>query len=489
MLRDIIIIGSGITGLSTALSLSHHLSSAVPDLRITIFERHFIPSTSGGAIGLSPVALRYLDHLGVMDELAHLGPEAGADVDGIEVFSARTGKSLGQVDFAGKNGVGIHSDKGPLECQKTYKGARLPRINLTLAMISAVEKRPNIKIVYGKKLSHVSSLDDEDKVEIHFDDGSRATGDLLLGCDGVHSATRRNFIDPGHEAEYSGFTLVQSTIPTASLQTSPHFRATSLNFSKSGTMLMTFCDKFHQEMFVSVMLECREDAVGDYVVVSNEERKRIIRESLAREVRMRYGDSAIPCIRETVSRPDIDWMMYPIFQVPLGGRWYTDKAILLGDAAHAMLPRDESAAYAIDDAIVLSRVLAEYIAYPLTKAFEVYESMRRDEVTHAFKESRKLWKRRNKDAGAFESWVRERLVPLQLRQTEASRQAAFKADASRIEIPSPITRLGTGMGSGQSSGRSSPASLRPFSKAGSSASSGSEMMPIGLMDMSGLAMR
>jgi 2-polyprenyl-6-methoxyphenol hydroxylase-like FAD-dependent oxidoreductase len=347
MIRDILIIGSGITGLSAALSLSDRLSPLIPDLRITIFERHFVPSTSGGAIGLSPVAFRHLDHLGVLDELARFGPDAGADVDAIEIFSARTGKSLGQVDYGGKQGTGFSADithhgvSGETiqnHGEKKYKGGRVLRINLSLAMLAAIEKRANIKIVFGKALSKVTPLDPVNKVELLFKDKSTATGDLLLGCDGVHSATRRKFIDPGREAEYSRFSLVQSTIRTDSLKTSPHFRATSLNFSKSGTLLMTFCNKHHEDIFLSVMLECCEEAVKGHTVHDDDDetKRSMIKDALSQEVSLRYGQSSIPCIKEVAANTDIDWMLYPIYQVPLGGKWSTERAILLGDAAHAV---------------------------------------------------------------------------------------------------------------------------------------------------------
>lgn len=347
MIQDILIIGSGIAGLSTALSLSHHLSPLVPNLRITIFERHFVPSTSGGAIALSPVAMRYFDYLGVVDELARFGSDAGADVDAIELFSARTGKTLGKVDYGGKHGTGFSADnkahgtsgrKVQNQEQKLYKGGRVMRITLTLAMLAAVERRGNIKIVFGKTFSKATLLDEDDKIEVIFKDHSRATGDLLLGCDGVHSATRRKFIDPGREAEYSGFSLVQSTIKTDTLKTSPHFRASSLNFSKSGTFLMTFCNKHHEDMLLSVKLECCEEAVKAHAVNEDddESKRSIIRDSLRHEVSLRYCHSSIPCIKEVASKSDIDWTLYPIYQVPLKGKWSTEKAILLGDAAHAV---------------------------------------------------------------------------------------------------------------------------------------------------------
>jgi 2-polyprenyl-6-methoxyphenol hydroxylase-like FAD-dependent oxidoreductase len=331
MLRDIVIIGSGLSGLSAALSFSYYLSPRIPDLRITVFELHSIPSTTGGAIGLSPTALRHFDHLGILDELARYGPESGVEVDAIEMFSNRTGKGLSQVDYSGKNGFGY----GDATDKKTYKGRRVMRINLALAMISAAEKRGNIKIVFGKKFSKAVESDIDDRIEVFFEDGSRATGNLLVGCDGVWSATRRRFVDPGREAEYTGFSLVQGTVNTSNLKSSPHFRSTSLNLSRSGSLLLTFFDKNREDMFISAMLECDEGSVRDHTEKGNWNRARI-NESLRREVSSRFGDSTIPCVREVASSPAIDWMLYPIYQVPLGGKWHNGRAILIGDAAHAV---------------------------------------------------------------------------------------------------------------------------------------------------------
>jgi hypothetical protein len=101
---------------------------------------------------------------------------------------------------------------------------------------------------------------------------------------------------------------------------------------------MTFCDKHHEDIFLSVMLECCEEAVYEHAVSGNddESKRSIIRDSLRHEVSLRYGHSSVPCIKEVASQPDIDWMLYPIYQVPLGGKWFNEKAILLGDAAHAV---------------------------------------------------------------------------------------------------------------------------------------------------------
>ncbi|EZF28733.1 hypothetical protein H101_07588, partial [Trichophyton interdigitale H6] len=104
--RNILVLGGGIAGIAAALALSRELSPKVPGLKITIFELHNVPSTSGGAINLNPAAQRHLDHLGVLEELDKMGADGGVEVKAVELFSIHSGRRLGRVDFAGKDGKG-----------------------------------------------------------------------------------------------------------------------------------------------------------------------------------------------------------------------------------------------------------------------------------------------------------------------------------------------------------------------------------------------
>jgi 2-polyprenyl-6-methoxyphenol hydroxylase-like FAD-dependent oxidoreductase len=100
-----------------------------------------------------------------------------------------------------------------------------------------------------------------------------------------------------------------------------------------------------------------------------------------------------------------------------------------------MPPRDESAAYALDDAILFARILAQYRSEPLTEVFDTYERLRRDTINYAFKESRRMWDR-NRDMGMLEGRLKEWMMPLYLRSHRDQREAAWEFDASKITIPS-----------------------------------------------------
>lgn len=99
-----------------------------------------------------------------------------------------------------------------------------------------------------------------------------------------------------------------------------------------------------------------------------------------------------------------------------------------------MPPRDESAAYALDDAILFSRILARHRSEPLAEVFETYEGIRREKINRAFKESCKVWER-NRDMGQVEARIKEWVMPFYLRSHRDERQAAWEFDATKMTIP------------------------------------------------------
>ncbi|KAL5355290.1 hypothetical protein BJX96DRAFT_47164 [Aspergillus floccosus] len=424
--RNIFVVGAGIAGIACALSLAKELTPFVPDLQITIFERHDVLSTSGGAINLTPVAQRHLDRLGVLDELNRLGSEGGADVDGIELYSARSGKSLGSIDFTDHRGNGFGG----------YKGRRVMRIILSLAMLAVVDRTKNVHVAFGKKLIRVD--ESADQATLHFADGTSATGDLVLGCDGVHSATRSQFVAPDNPSEYTGISFVQTVIDANDIDAPIHFAATSMNVSRYGSLLASYCDRDRSQIFLAAIVQFPENRLSQYRLDNAQEwrTKSAIKSALRDEMRQRFGRSGIPCVREMTSKP-ADWMLYPVYQVRPGGRWHTERVLLLGDAAHAMPPRDESAAYALDDAILFSRILAKHRHEHLHVAFKAYEDLRRDTVSTAFKASRRMWEK-NRDLGYLESRLKEWTLPFYIRNSREAREAAWEFDATKISIPMPV---------------------------------------------------
>ncbi|KAJ5688529.1 hypothetical protein N7462_002921 [Penicillium macrosclerotiorum] len=447
--RNIIVVGAGIAGFACALALSRELTPFVPDLQIKIFERHDILSTSGGAINLTPVAQRHLAQLGVLDELNRMGAEGGADVDAIELYSIRSGRAIGSIDFVDQNGQGFGG----------YKGRRVMRIVLSVAMMNVVDRTPNIELILGKKL--IGGEEINEQAVVHFQDGSEAIGDLVIGCDGVHSAVRTRWVDPDCPSQYTGMSFLQATMPTKSIASSVHFQSSALNISRHGSMLTSFCDRDRDQIFAAATVQFSQADLSFYRLEPGQDwaTQNGIRCALRAEMRDRFSKSAIPCIRDMVASK-ADWMLYPVYQVRPGGKWCMNRVILLGDAAHAvcvcaeseslfaiqksnaanlrfqMPPRDESAAYALDDAILFARILARYRSEPLVEVFDAYESLRRDTINRAFKESHRMWDR-NRDMGHLEGRLKEWMMPFYLRSHRDEREAAWEFDAAQISLPTP----------------------------------------------------
>ena len=325
MPRRILIVGAGIAGIACALALSRELTPFVPDLTITVYERHEILSTSGGAINLTPVAQRHLAQLGGLDELDRMGSDGGAEVDAIQLFSIRSGRSIGSIDFVDHDGNGFGG----------YKGRRVMRIMLSIAMMAVVERTPNVDIVFGKKVVGGEELDE--KAFLHFQDGTEAIGDLVIGCDGVHSAIRTRWVDPDRASEYTGLSFVQATLPQRAIASSIHFHASAFNMSRHGSILTSFCDRDREHLFAAAIVEFGEEDLSRYRLEPGQDwaTQHQIRSGLRAAMRDRFAKSALPCIREMVNSKT-DWMLYPVFQVPPGGRWSLNRVLLLGDAAHAV---------------------------------------------------------------------------------------------------------------------------------------------------------
>lgn len=323
--HHIIVAGGGIAGIACALALSRELAPYVPDLKITIFERHDILSTSGGAINLTPVAQRHLAQLGVLEELDRMGPEGGAEVDAIELYSMRSGRSIGSIDFVDHQGNGYGG----------YKGRRVMRIVLSMAMLTVVERTPNVHIEFGKKVIGGEEIDG--KAVLHFQDGTEAVGDLVVGCDGVHSAVRTRWIDPDTPSQYTGMSFLQASIPSKDISSPIHFCSSALNISRHGSMLTSFCDRDREQIFAAAIVQFCEEDLSYYRLEAGQDwaTQHRIRTALRNEMHDRFGKSSIPCIREMVNS-QADWMLYPVYQVRPGGRWCANRVILLGDAAHAV---------------------------------------------------------------------------------------------------------------------------------------------------------
>ena len=188
------IIGAGPAGLLAALRLK--LSNNITPV---IYEIRDVPTTLGGAIAIPSNGLRLLHRLGVYDKLL----ARGALTPKIVLHSIE-GKIVGEMDA-----VSWSKEK------TGFSYLRIRRTDIVDALIEVVTDA-GIPIHFGKRLEAIS--EDESGVTAKFADGTVETSDFLLGCDGIHSAVRKLYVDPEITPTYTGIATLYSLVDTHQLR-------------------------------------------------------------------------------------------------------------------------------------------------------------------------------------------------------------------------------------------------------------------------------
>ncbi|KAJ3081133.1 hypothetical protein HK100_009967 [Physocladia obscura] len=152
---------------------------------------------TGGAVGVAANGVRILRDVGVLDEVLN---------DSIPIRNA----TFHKIDGSSPITQFGSPDADP--------GAQIWRVALHRIVMHKCQQE-GIKAYVGKKL--VAIENDENGVTCQFEDGTSATGDLVVGADGTHSATRRLVFGddkkatPAGEVGWVGVTPLDTTTTAA----------------------------------------------------------------------------------------------------------------------------------------------------------------------------------------------------------------------------------------------------------------------------------
>ncbi|RMZ90262.1 hypothetical protein DV736_g2519, partial [Chaetothyriales sp. CBS 134916] len=409
----VIIVGAGIAGLAAAIALTKWISEAPS---ITLVELRSQPSTTGGAIGLTPNALRALHRLGVLQVIEKYG--YGSSVDCIELFDSHTGGQLGRINFTTMTGEGLGDP--PL------KGHRIMRSDLLKALLEVVENLPNVDIQYGRKITAIH--EDDQHVLLTFADGVPMQADLLIGSDGIHSKVRTLLIQPDRQPEYTGLAAASGFTELSSDQI--HWKQTGLTQSQRGSFMSSLYTPDTDKHYVAAIMETEDVRSRDGWLAKGAEQDQIKQNVLGR-----YQSKAMPYLATLIEKSH-DWNLYPVFKLGPRGTWSTKRAVLLGDAAHAMPPQGESAAIALEDAIVFGRIMSVSSSSTINGLhgrFMAYERIRRPRADEAYRQATFGWDT-NKDCSWFQHKMRGWLTVVFLWWTAASRVKRYSEDLATADL-------------------------------------------------------
>ena len=349
--HEVLIVGGGIAGLATALSL--HAEG------IDVAVRESVPEIQplGVGINLLPHAIRELDALGVLDELESVGIASTT----LAYFSAR-----GQLIWE--------------ESRGRAAGYQWPQLSLhrgTLQMVlhhTAVERLGADRVVPGR---HLTAIDHHDSgATAHFEcrDGSGDTESvdaaIVVAADGIHSTVRQQRFPHEGMPLWNGALLWRGAV-----EYDPILDGRTMVWAGHP-----------DQKFVAYPI--RDLGNGKQLVNFIAEYRTDDRELLEREDWNRAGnlDDFAPRFDDWV----FDWLDIPellrsapgTFLFPMVDRdpldhWTEGRVTLIGDAAHPMYPiGSNGASQGILDARVLAGCIRSHRNDP-DRALAVYEAHRR----------------------------------------------------------------------------------------------------------------
>jgi len=191
----ILISGGGIAGLALALQLVRS------GIRSTVVERADAPRPGGQAVDLRGASREVAERMGLMPgiDALRVHEEGMSYVDG-------EGKVFGRMSMADFDGEGAVAE---------VEIARGDLAHVLLdALRDAADAAPGLlELRFGDRLTALAQ--DADGVDVEFERAEPARFDVVVGADGVHSATRRLAFGPEEQfATYLGGYAAFFTMPT-----------------------------------------------------------------------------------------------------------------------------------------------------------------------------------------------------------------------------------------------------------------------------------
>jgi 2-polyprenyl-6-methoxyphenol hydroxylase-like FAD-dependent oxidoreductase len=325
--RDILIIGGGIGGLTLALALHAR------GMRPRVFEAAAELKALGVGLNLLPHAVKELSTLGLEPQLRSAGI-----VTQEYLFYTRAG----QLVYSEPRGIGA--------------GYGWPQISIHRGDLHAIL----LEAVLSRLGSAALFLDHKctgyrahnDGVSAKFEDEVEVRGDILVACDGIHSAIRAQMHPSGTALRYEGTTQYRGVTrwspfhggaSMAYLGTNEHGKLVLYpirdNVDGKGSQLLNWVVEMHKPVEAIRRDWSQKADVSDFIA--------------------------------GFQKCEFDWMNVPallrgaeeVYEYPMVDQdplpfWTDGRVTLLGDAAHPMMPRGSNgAAQAIIDATTLADLL------------------------------------------------------------------------------------------------------------------------------------
>jgi len=354
---NVVIVGAGIGGLASALALHR------AGLRPRVYEQAAVLGEVGAGLSVTPNAVKALDWLGVGAELRAVADEPPLQL----TCHFASGELL----------VGF--DRSNTVAQYGAPYLQLHRADLHQILLKRLRALdPDAVCTDRRLLSQQQAGSSSERMRLHFIDGNggfhEVSADAVVGADGLKSVVRESAFAMA-PPEFGGFVAWRGLVPRAALE-GRELSPGSKVFAGPGRLFVRY--------------PVRRGELINYVAFARV------------DVWQREGWSQTGQVEETLQRFDgfhdevrailaatpggrcHKWGLFAREPLP---RWAQGPLVLLGDAAHPMMPWfGQGAASALEDAVVLGRCVAG-AGGDMAAAFRRLEATRRARVTLLHRES------------------------------------------------------------------------------------------------------
>ena len=313
------VIGGGIGGLTVASAL------IARGIAVEVYEQTDELTPVGAGIQLTPNAVKVLRALGLDGGLKEAGffPEATVGHDW------RSGKIVFRTPLAS-------------ECERLY-GAPYVQIHRADLQRILSEKLPPSTVRLGKRC--IAVRDSGNSATARFADGSEVEADLVIAADGIRSVARTTLFEEG-TPRFTGNICWRSVIPFDQPDHELVGPNNAIWFGPHGHVV-TYYVKGGKAVNLVACLETETWTEESWNA-----------RSTTAELRAAYAGWH-PALQRLFERAQ-DVFKWGLFDREPMPAWTAGRVTLLGDAAHPMLPYlSQGAAMAMEDALVLARMLAE----------------------------------------------------------------------------------------------------------------------------------
>lgn len=309
--NQVIIVGAGIAGLSLAIQLAEKKIPCV----VLEARSDFNSLTTG--VRISAKGVKVLENMGIHN------------------IGESTEKLL---MYFGDKKIKFGIKKQPNES---------PAIIVTrLAVFEKLRERINqlqIPVLYNFKLENV--IENGGGVEAISTDGQRISGKYLVGADGVGSKVRRILNpDSNSEKRYAGYLGIGFIYPSDEKIEISLFNSTTGNIGLGSIGKIKSDDNYKNNFLWTHihMTEAEAEAITDQQVY----------EQIGERAK-NWTPKLQQAFQECKTNPKTVLLHQPVYNGSVPSKWYSDKIILIGDAAHPYGPGGQGISMALMDAEAL----------------------------------------------------------------------------------------------------------------------------------------